>query len=382
MMNLTLFFLLISSIPLYAVSFDCNKAGTKTEKAICSKSGTCSQLDELDNEVNRLYKMAKQDSDSIVNDQKKWLAERNKCADQCDCLVKSYESRQSQIISMIGESLKAGALALGTGENQIKLAWFEPFYSDTEEREGLYPNGTKDFTLFVKEGKAWSIGGEENSFEMPEPNVKTPALIVYRSSSRAGGPTYTIYTIKNNKLHSSTYSSSGNDIYEIGWKSTLSKYSSNLNGSGLTLKLDDSGCNANGTDKAFTEKLCGKKDSDAFQADKEKFDANSDGKNVESAGTETCIQKIEDHFKKSPPKLEGVFLEGKPVDHLIKLKPYCIVEDNRELKVMEDSFPPGFAGVSSDGNQVVLKFGKSELSFDSTTKELTKAIPKDYVQFK
>jgi len=85
-------------------SFDCNKAATPTEKAICSNAN----LAELDNKLAKIYSetLSKaKNSDEKKNmqeKQKEWLKKRNSCSSDIQCLKKSYESR---ILVPVGYSL-------------------------------------------------------------------------------------------------------------------------------------------------------------------------------------------------------------------------------------------------------------------------------------
>jgi uncharacterized protein len=75
-------------LPIFAASFDCSKAGSQVEKLIC----TDSSLSTLDEELSTAYKLAIDDpnrSISVRQDQKKWLIERNSCADS-SCIRSAY----------------------------------------------------------------------------------------------------------------------------------------------------------------------------------------------------------------------------------------------------------------------------------------------------
>lgn len=84
--------LLVSSSA-FAVSFDCAKASTFAEKTICSDP----LLRKLDDALSSNYKtMLGADFGGPIanlrNDQRKWIAERNKCATR-ECLVAAYRER-------------------------------------------------------------------------------------------------------------------------------------------------------------------------------------------------------------------------------------------------------------------------------------------------
>lgn len=81
-----------------AVSFDCAKAATFGEKAICANS----LLGKLDDALSENYKgmQAANIGDGARKDlrktQKQWLGERNKCTTE-SCLVDAYRRRIDEI---------------------------------------------------------------------------------------------------------------------------------------------------------------------------------------------------------------------------------------------------------------------------------------------
>ena len=77
----------------FAVSFDCTKASTYAEKTICSDP----LLRKLDDALSKNYKaMLGADLggpvENLRNDQRKWIANRNKCITR-ECLVATYRER-------------------------------------------------------------------------------------------------------------------------------------------------------------------------------------------------------------------------------------------------------------------------------------------------
>jgi len=73
----------------YTPSFDCCKAATPTEKAICSNA----DLAELDNKLAGTYSKARSGKKDMQQEQKEWLKGRNSCLSDIQCLKKSYNSR-------------------------------------------------------------------------------------------------------------------------------------------------------------------------------------------------------------------------------------------------------------------------------------------------
>lgn len=88
----------VSTQPAWKPSFDCSKASTFSEKAIC----TDPLLGKLDGALSENYKymLASNIGDGARNDlkttQRKWLAERNKCADN-QCLTNTYRKRIDEV---------------------------------------------------------------------------------------------------------------------------------------------------------------------------------------------------------------------------------------------------------------------------------------------
>ena len=63
--------------PLYAASFDCHKATTETEKAICADP----ELSALDEFVAASYKLSRNgssDKQKVLTEQRAWIEERDK----------------------------------------------------------------------------------------------------------------------------------------------------------------------------------------------------------------------------------------------------------------------------------------------------------------
>ena len=80
-------------------SFNCAKASTKTEKAICSNS----ELSHADREISKLYSqlrksLSKWAVKEFRNEQRAWLKSRNACYDDVNCLLESYEARSSEMV--------------------------------------------------------------------------------------------------------------------------------------------------------------------------------------------------------------------------------------------------------------------------------------------
>jgi uncharacterized protein len=74
-----------------AVSFDCQKAKTFTEKAICQNP----ELSALDDELDAEYQAVKAkggNNKALKKQQDKWLKERDACQTE-GCVKKAYQKR-------------------------------------------------------------------------------------------------------------------------------------------------------------------------------------------------------------------------------------------------------------------------------------------------
>jgi uncharacterized protein len=81
---------------IFAASFDCSKASTKTEKAVCDDS----TLSKLDDDLSVAYDKALKvtDRDSVKKVQRKWLKETlAPCREDKECIKKAYENRLRQL---------------------------------------------------------------------------------------------------------------------------------------------------------------------------------------------------------------------------------------------------------------------------------------------
>lgn len=81
----------------FAASFDCTKAGTPIEKAICSYP----ELSALDEQLASIYRIAATtaaDQSQLKHEQRTWISQvRNKCED-ANCLALTYQTRISELV--------------------------------------------------------------------------------------------------------------------------------------------------------------------------------------------------------------------------------------------------------------------------------------------
>lgn len=78
--------------PVHAASFDCSKASTLIENAICTNP----ELSRQDEVLARAYQSALRQDPSVKADQIAWLKERNRCIDE-RCLIRTYDRRIAEL---------------------------------------------------------------------------------------------------------------------------------------------------------------------------------------------------------------------------------------------------------------------------------------------
>jgi uncharacterized protein len=99
----------------HAASFDCNKAATPDEVAICVNPG----LSNLDTIMATLYGVRMQipmlmgARGAAQDEQRAWLAARGTCASNLACLQSSYQSRIAQLQQIIQAAMQDYCVRLG-----------------------------------------------------------------------------------------------------------------------------------------------------------------------------------------------------------------------------------------------------------------------------
>jgi uncharacterized protein len=97
--------------PARAASFDCDKAGTADEKAICAER----QLNDKDVEMSVLYTQLKSllgmgARGDLEDAQVTWLKRRGACGSDRACLDRAYEERLQQLRAGFEALAKRGPL--------------------------------------------------------------------------------------------------------------------------------------------------------------------------------------------------------------------------------------------------------------------------------
>lgn len=88
----------------FAADFNCTRAGTAPEKAICADQ----DLSGLDEALGMAYRTALEsagdEAKAVREAQRTWLAERNACGAKTDCLRQSYDKRLSALLDQTDDN--------------------------------------------------------------------------------------------------------------------------------------------------------------------------------------------------------------------------------------------------------------------------------------
>lgn len=117
----------------YAAGFECTKAKTDSEKAICN-TPSLSNLDEI--LVLSFHKATagSADAKALKTAQQGWLKSRDTCAGNIDCLTKSYTSRLDELINLVAKTPDSDSAA-STPAIKIETPITPPQPTNTTPRE-------------------------------------------------------------------------------------------------------------------------------------------------------------------------------------------------------------------------------------------------------
>jgi uncharacterized protein len=94
--------------PGQAASFDCAKAATPTEHAICDNP----QLSHLDDQMAGMYytlisngSLTQAQVNQVKNEQVNWLAKRNACGANYNCLISAYTDQIMYLKATAGQGM-------------------------------------------------------------------------------------------------------------------------------------------------------------------------------------------------------------------------------------------------------------------------------------
>jgi len=91
-----------------AASFDCSRASTADERAICSQRALNDKDVQLATPLNIAAELVAMGQRSDLMDQQRtWLQNRRACVDNLACLNRSYDQRLKEVQSVI-DAIKSG----------------------------------------------------------------------------------------------------------------------------------------------------------------------------------------------------------------------------------------------------------------------------------
>lgn len=97
------------AMPAAAASFDCRKARTADERAICADRA----LNDQDVRVDQLYGITRHlvpmgGRGAIMDDQRAWLKDRHTCGANRACLARSYDRRLAELNRVMDRVYRQG----------------------------------------------------------------------------------------------------------------------------------------------------------------------------------------------------------------------------------------------------------------------------------
>ena len=97
------------AVPAAAASFDCRKARTADEKAICANR----DINDQDVRVDQLYGITRHlvpmgGRGAIMDDQRAWLQARKQCGASQACLRRSYDKRLGELNTVMDRVYQQG----------------------------------------------------------------------------------------------------------------------------------------------------------------------------------------------------------------------------------------------------------------------------------
>ena len=92
-----------------AASFNCERAQTATEKAVCKHSELNDADVKMATSYNILRKLVPMGTRSLIQEEQvKWLQLRNQCHDNANCLLDVYKMRQQKLDLHLNRIYKLG----------------------------------------------------------------------------------------------------------------------------------------------------------------------------------------------------------------------------------------------------------------------------------
>lgn len=126
--GLTIFFTNTS----VAASFECKKAASSVEHLICKNP----DVSELDSTLGKLYSSLKNDNNSLIGSQRKWLEETRNVCTTVECLKNVYTNRIATLKSH--GDCPIGDMSLQGNWKREKIGPFEEMRFDLNNNERVF----------------------------------------------------------------------------------------------------------------------------------------------------------------------------------------------------------------------------------------------------
>jgi uncharacterized protein len=185
--------------------FDCERATSKTEKAICDMPGTSVAF--MDRQLNKIVDLLGAAADAkgkqkLQDAQRSFIKTRDKCGDNFECLDKAYRTRLDELAGNPGPGGAVGFFRGETGE--LILA--------------IYPDATVAISALTVGGGGHSCAYEnDDGMEMPDGNY------MWQTAVNMGGPESAICTVTVSPAGASMTLATGGDgcSYYCGMRAVL-----------------------------------------------------------------------------------------------------------------------------------------------------------------
>ena len=119
---------LLTSLSLFAASFDCTKATTNVEKMICADG----QLSQLDTKLSQIYSSFTLLTKEIKTDQRAWMKKRNTCKD-ITCVQTLYQQRIEELDTSLTNQKTFPKLyldAMKEAQEHMEIVWNPIIFSE------------------------------------------------------------------------------------------------------------------------------------------------------------------------------------------------------------------------------------------------------------
>jgi len=138
----------------FAASFDCIKASTPFEKAICSNPNI-SALDDRMMEAYKNARNASQNPDQLKTEQVDWIKSARTCGADAACIESSYKSR----LAALGASISSSSIK-PSGPQQDALTYISAHLWASKDSGGCTTPNNLLFTYSPAQGKMFVQNGK------------------------------------------------------------------------------------------------------------------------------------------------------------------------------------------------------------------------------